>query len=112
MKYCLSKEEREALFKEHPRPALPVVVPPRVDKYMVDFLGKHLPQDLDTDLSCIQGAVLAAAQPFTSAWKRLMEGNGGTGVGGVCFGATDTVSGWKCLGTHFWHQEIQDFGSH
>ena len=51
MKHCPSKVEREALFKEHPRPDLPSLVPPKVDKYMADFLGKRLPKELDTDLS-------------------------------------------------------------
>ena len=46
MKRCLSKEEREALYKEHLRPDLASLVPPKVDKYMSEFLGKHLPREL------------------------------------------------------------------
>ena len=64
MKRCLSKEEREALYKEHPRPHLASLVPPKVDMFMSNFLGKRLPRELDADLSRIQGAVLATARPW------------------------------------------------
>ena len=43
MKRCLTKEVREALFKEHPRPDLDTCVPPKIDKYMAKFLGKCMP---------------------------------------------------------------------
>ena len=33
--HCLSKEEREALFKQHSRPDLPCCAPPKVDKIYV-----------------------------------------------------------------------------
>ena len=53
MKRCLTEEERDALFKEHP-PDLVSCVPPKIDKYMTDFLGKRLPKTGDSDLSKIQ----------------------------------------------------------
>ena len=43
LKHCLSKDEREALFREHPRPDLEVTIAPKVDKYISDFLGKKFP---------------------------------------------------------------------
>ena len=41
VKRCL--EEREALFKEHPRPDLDLCLVPKVDKY-VRILGEEFPQ--------------------------------------------------------------------
>ena len=53
MKRCVSKEERNALYKKHPRPDLASLVPPKVDKYMSDFLGKRLPRELSSHtISC------------------------------------------------------------
>ena len=74
LKRCLSKEEREALFKEHPRPDVDACVPPKVDKYLFDFLGKRFPKQQDTDLTKIQSAVLASVRPVISAWQGLIEG--------------------------------------
>ena len=44
MKRCLSKEERDAMFKEHPKPDLQSCNPPKVDKYISEFLGETLTQ--------------------------------------------------------------------
>ena len=74
LKRCLSKEEREALFKEHPRPDVDTCVPPKVDKYLFDFLGKRFPKQQDADLTKIQSAVLATVRPVISAWQGLIEG--------------------------------------
>lgn len=73
MKRCLSKEESEALFKEHPRPDLLSCSPLKFDKYMSEF-GKCLPKAGDTDLTKIQSSVLAVMRPLTSAWQQLEEG--------------------------------------
>ena len=73
LKRCLPKEGREALFKKHPRQDLHSAVPPKVDKYAQDFLGKRMPKDHDTELSKIQSAILASIWPLTSAWQRLTE---------------------------------------
>jgi len=42
LRRCLSKEEREALFREHPRPDLESCSVPQVDKFIADFIGKKL----------------------------------------------------------------------
>ena len=73
LKRCLPKEEREALFKEHPRPDLHSAVPPKVDKYVQDFLGKCMPKDHDFELSKTQSAILASFWPLTSAWQHITE---------------------------------------
>jgi len=73
LKHCLTKEEREALFKEHPRPDLEATLAPKVDKYISDFLGKKFPREQDTELMKIQTAVLACIRPLTSAWQELLE---------------------------------------
>ena len=46
---------------------------PRVDKYITDFLGRHIPKDRDAELMKIQAAVLAIARPLTSSWQKLQE---------------------------------------
>ena len=74
LKRCLSKEEREAIFKEHPKPDLDSSVPPKADRYMIDFLGKHFPKEKDSELSKIQAAILATIHPLTSAWQSFVDG--------------------------------------
>ena len=45
LKRCLSKEEWDALIKEHPLPDINECVPPKADKYLSDYLGRRaLPQ--------------------------------------------------------------------
>ena len=73
MKRCLSREEREANFREHPKADQESCSPPKVDKYMSEFLGKSLPKEHDTELVKIQAAVLATIRPLTSAWQRLID---------------------------------------
>ena len=73
LKRCLRKEEREALCKEHPRPDLHSCTPPNVDKYMVEFLGKRVPKEHDSELSKIQAAILVSIWPLTSAWQHLID---------------------------------------
>ena len=73
MKRCLSKEEREAIFKEHPKPDLHSCSPPKVDKYISEFLGKRLPKEHDSELAKIQSAILAGVHPLTSAWQLLLD---------------------------------------
>ena len=73
LRRCLPKE-REAMFKEHLKPDLAVCFPPKVDKYMPDFLGNKMPKDYDKEFLKAQAAVLACVRPLTSAWQQLIEG--------------------------------------
>lgn len=73
LRRCLSKEEREVLLKEHPQPDLESAVPPKADKFIIDFLGKKFPKEQDTQLSKIQASVLASIRPLTSSWQTLVE---------------------------------------
>ena len=73
LRRCLSKEEREALFKEHPRPDLESCSPPQADKFMTEYLGKRFPKEFDSKMSKVQTAVLAIVRPLTSAWRSLLE---------------------------------------
>ena len=73
MKRCLSKEERDAMFKEHPKPDLQSCNPPKVDKYISEFLGKRLSKEHDSELAKIQSAILAGIRPLTSAWQLLLD---------------------------------------
>ena len=73
MKRCLSKEERDAMFKEHPKPDLQSCNPPKVDKYISEILGKRLPKEQESELSKIQSAILAGVRPLTSAWQLLLD---------------------------------------
>ena len=70
---CLTKEEREALFKQYPRPDVACCLSPKADKFMMDFLGKRFPREYDTTLSKLQTAVLAITRPLSSAWLQLVE---------------------------------------
>ena len=70
LRRCLSKEEREALHKEDPLPDIDACVPPKVDKYLSDFLGTQFPTYQDSKLSQVQGAVIAIARPVVAAWQK------------------------------------------
>lgn len=73
LRRCMTKEEREAVFKEHPRPDIEACTVPKPDKYMSDFLGKKFPKERDSEAMKIQASVLAIARPLTSAWQHLQE---------------------------------------
>ena len=91
LKRCLSKEEREAIFKEHPKPDLDSSVPPKADRYMIDFLGKRFPKEKDSKLSKIQAAILATIRPLTSAWQSFVDGGLGQEPG-LMVPATEVLS--------------------
>lgn len=91
VKRCLSKEEREALFKEHPRPDLDVCLVPKVDKYMSEFLGKNFPKERETESTRIQAAILAILRPLTAAWCDLLEA-GVKEDPGIAVPATEVLS--------------------
>ena len=48
VQWYLSKEEREAFFKERPPPDLDVGLVPKIDKYMSEFLEKNFPKESET----------------------------------------------------------------
>ena len=73
LKRCLSKEEWDALIKEHPLPDIDACTPPKADKYLVDYLGRRFPRDQDAKLNKVQSAILAIARPVVSAWQGLIE---------------------------------------
>ena len=73
MKRCLSKEEREALIKDHLRSDSPSCKVPVVDKYIKDFLGKKFPKEEDNELAKIQAASLLPVCPLASAWNSLLQ---------------------------------------
>lgn len=69
LKKCLSREESDALIKEHPSQTLIYVT----DKYLSTLLGRCFPRDQDAKLNKIKLAVLAIAHPVVSAWQGLIE---------------------------------------
>ena len=73
LRHYLTKEEQEALFREHPRPDLDTILAPKAGRYIPDFLGKKFPMKQDTKLMKIQIAMLACIPPLTSAWQQLLE---------------------------------------
>ena len=73
MRRRLTKEEREALLKDHPRPDMASCKVPVVDKYIREFLGKRFPKDMDTELTKIQTGVLNIVCPLATAWSSLLE---------------------------------------
>ena len=46
---------------------------PKVDKYIVDFLGKNYPREQDSGAIKTQAAVLAITRPLASAWQSLWD---------------------------------------
>ena len=60
-KKCKTKEEWEALYKEHPRPDVDACAPPKVDRYTTDFLGKKFPKEQNSEAVKVQASVLAVA---------------------------------------------------
>ena len=73
----MEKEEREAIFKAHPRPDAKACAVPMPDKYITDFLGNKFPKDQDAQDKKIQASVLAITRPLTSAWQTLLEASVG-----------------------------------
>ena len=73
LKRCLEKEEREAIFKVHPRPDAKVCTVPLPDKYITDYLGNKFPKEQDAQDKKVQASVLAIVRPLTSAWQSLLE---------------------------------------
>ena len=77
MKQCLTKDEREALIKDHPKPDLPACKVPAVDKFMKKFLGKRFPKEEDGELAKIQAAALLPICPLALAWNSLLDSRAG-----------------------------------
>ena len=73
IKRCLTKDEREALIKDHLRPDSASCKVPAVDKYVKEFLGKKFPKEEDSELAKIQVAALLPICPLTSAWNSLLQ---------------------------------------
>jgi hypothetical protein len=69
----LSKEERTAMLKKHPKPDVEAALPPKLDSFVADFAGKKLDKARDSQLAKIQGAMLYAAGPLTNLWADLIE---------------------------------------
>ena len=69
----LSKQERTAMLKRHPKPDTEAAVPPKLDNFISDFAGKKLDKARDAQLARIQGAVLYAANPLTCLWSDLAD---------------------------------------
>lgn len=77
MKRCLTKDEREALIKDHPKPDLPACKVPAVDKFIKEFLGKRYPKEEDGELAKIQAATLLPICPLAFAWNSLLDSGAG-----------------------------------
>ena len=69
----LSKEERTAMLRKHPKPDTAAVAPPRLDSFISDFAGKKLDKGRDAQLAKIQGTMLYAANPLTNLWAELID---------------------------------------
>ena len=73
MKRYLTKDEHEALIKDHPKPDSPSCKVPAVDKFMKEFLGKRFPKEEDGELAKIQAATLLPICSLAFAWNSLLE---------------------------------------
>ena len=73
IKQCLTKDEREALIKDHPKPDSPSCKVPAVDKFLKEFLDKRFPKEEDGELAKIQAANLLPICPLAFVWNSLLE---------------------------------------
>ena len=69
----LSKEERTAMLRKHPKPDTKAMAPPRLDQFITDFAPKKVDKARDAALARIQGGLLYAANPLAYLWANLME---------------------------------------
>lgn len=69
----LSKEERTAMLKRHPKPNCKAMVPPKLDQFVSEFAPKKVDKARDAALSKIQGSLLYAVNPLTNMWAGLIE---------------------------------------
>ena len=70
---ALTKEERTAMLKKHPKPNTKAAKPPKLDQFVVDFAGKKLDKARDAQLCRIQTSVLYVANPLTCLWSQLID---------------------------------------
>ena len=73
MKWCFTKDKREALIKDHLKPDSPSCKAPAVDKFMKEFQDKRFPKEEDGELAKIQAATLLQICPLAFAWNSLLE---------------------------------------
>ena len=69
----LSKEERTAMLKRHPKPDTPVMTPPKLDQFITDFAPKNIDKARDTSLARILGSMLYAVNPLVNVWAGLID---------------------------------------
>ena len=70
---ALSKEERTAMLRKHPKPDTAVMAPPKLDAFIMDFAPKKVDKARDAVLARIQGSLLYAANPLANLWANLVE---------------------------------------
>ena len=71
-RHLLSDEERREMLSVHPRPLVDALQVPKVDESVTSWLGSRYPKTLDSRLTTIQTAVMAAVGPVASAWSALV----------------------------------------
>ena len=104
LRQCLTKEEQEALFKEHPRPDAEVCTVPKVDKYMTEYLGKQFPKDSEAQLIKIQPAILASLRPLAGSPGCGTKGqlrHSSPRHWGIRLDLTYNLPCWECIRAHF-----------
>ena len=69
----LSKEERTAMLRKHPKPDTKVMNPPKLDQFITEFSPKKVDKARDASLTKIQGALLYAVNPLANLWANLIE---------------------------------------
>ena len=62
----LTKEERTAMLKKHPKPNVKAAMPPKLDQFVSEFAGKKLDKARDAQLAKLQASMLYAANPLTN----------------------------------------------
>ena len=70
---ALSKEERTAMLRKHPKPDTKVMIPPKLDPFVSDFAPKKVDKARDAGLARIQGSLLYAANPLANLWSGIAD---------------------------------------
>ena len=69
----LTKEERTAMLKKHPKANVKAAQPPKLDQFVSEFAGKKLDKARDAQLARVQGSVLYVSNPLTNLWADLID---------------------------------------
>ena len=111
MKWCLTKDEHEALIKDHRWPDSVSCKVPALDKYVKEFLGKKSPKEEDRKLAKIPAAALLTdicMELLASLWGRWRPRHASSSIRDHNNDSVHTVSHWKYTRIYFPNKACQN----